>query len=74
MPLVHLDPTYERKVQRARAMAPGEKLLEGPRLFAAAVRRMKEGIRNQFPDADETRVHEIVIERLAILKRTNTVR
>lgn len=73
MALVPLDPTYESKVRRARAMTPEQKLLEGPRLFATSCRIMKDGIRDQFPDADEQRVHEILRERLAILKRRNDV-
>jgi hypothetical protein len=74
MPLIHLDPSYESKIRRARAMDPEDKLLEGPRLFAGALERMKDGIRDQFPEADEKRVQEIVLERLALLKRTTQVR
>ena len=63
------DPTYASKVARARQTPPEQKILDGPQLFASVCRRMKEGIRMQFPDADEARVHEILLERLAIAKK-----
>src|SRR5262245_907766 len=69
MPNLHLDPTYECKVRRARATPPEKKLPDGMRLLATSCRMMKGGIRDQFPDTDEERVHQILSERLALLKR-----
>lgn len=50
-------------------MSMGEKILAGPRLFEAACRMMRAGIRLQHPDADEARVTELLRERLALQRR-----
>ena len=63
------DDIYRERVLRARATPPEEKLLAGPRLFEQACRIMIDGIRHQFPDADENRVLEILRERLALSRR-----
>jgi hypothetical protein len=44
---------YAQQIDRARGMDPGEKLLEGPRLFERACRLMVEGIRQPVVTADE---------------------
>lgn len=62
------DPLY-REVLSARAMRPEDKLLAGPRLLDLACRVMMDGIRHQYPDADERRVQEILRERLALARR-----
>ena len=49
------DPLYRDEVLAARVMTPEEKLLAGPQLFDFACRIALDGIRNQFPDADEQR-------------------
>jgi hypothetical protein len=55
---------YIEEVDRARAMSPGEKLLEGARLFDRACRLMADGIRHQHPDLDDDQVRAILVERL----------
>lgn len=52
------------KKSSARAMAPEDKLLEGPRLFERACRVMCEGIRHQHPDLDEAGVEALLRARL----------
>jgi hypothetical protein len=64
-----IDSLYRERVLRARRTPLDEKLLDGPRLFARSCRIMADGIRNQYPDADEQRVQEILRERLALLRR-----
>jgi hypothetical protein len=59
---------YAEEVARAREMAPGEKLLEGPRLFDRACRLMTDGIRHRHPEADDDAVHEMLIALLARLR------
>jgi hypothetical protein len=68
------DAIYRENVLRARQMSPAEKLLAGPRLFARVCRIMVDGIRHQFPNADEQRVQEILAERLALLRRLEGAR
>lgn len=64
-----IDEIYRQKLRAARAMSPEDKLLAGPRLFERSCRIMAEGIRSEYPDADEDRVQEILRGRLALLRR-----
>ena len=64
-----IDDIYRQKLRAARAMSPEDKLLAGPRLFERSCRIMADGIRSEYPDADEDRVQEILRERLALLRR-----
>jgi hypothetical protein len=50
-------------------MSPDDKLLAWPQLFDRSCRIMADGIREQYPDADEARVQEILRERLALVRR-----
>lgn len=65
------DTLYREEVARARAMSPGDKLLEGPRLFDRACRLMADGVRYRHPDLDEEGVRAMVeaqLRRLAALE------
>jgi len=61
---------FEREqIEEARAMSPGMKLFLGPQIFDRTVQFMMAGVRSQFSEADESRVQEIVRERLALARR-----
>ncbi len=60
---------YRERVLRARQESPEAKLLDGPRLFDFCCRIVADGIRNEFPEADEQRVQEILAQRIALLRR-----
>ncbi len=64
-----IDEIFRSRVRAARAMPPEEKLLAGARLFDRSCRIMCDGIRDEYPDADERRVQEILRERLALARR-----
>jgi hypothetical protein len=64
-----IDQLYREQVLRARAMPPEEKVALGLRLFDRSCRIMADGIRDEFPDADEARVQEILRARLALARR-----
>ena len=64
-----IDELYRDEVRWARETPPGEKLLDGPRLFAFACRIMADGIRSQHPGASEEQVERLVKERLALQDR-----
>jgi hypothetical protein len=68
-----IDALLEDKVEAARQMDPGEKILDGPRLFDFASEFCKAGIRQQYPDADDARVHELFLERLRIREQMDQV-
>jgi hypothetical protein len=63
------DEMYWERVRQARQMAPSDKVLAGFRLFDLTRKIMADGIRDQFPDADESRVQEILRKRLALSRR-----
>jgi len=63
------DAIYREKVLRARATPPEQKLFAGVELFTLACEVTKAGIRSQFPDADESRVGEILQQRLDLSRR-----
>ena len=60
---------YRERVLRARGTAPEQKFFDGAQLFERACRIMAAGIRNQFPEADEEKVDEILVQRLELLRR-----
>jgi hypothetical protein len=62
------DALYREEIERARAMSPEAKLLEGVRLFERACRVMADGIRHQHAGLDEASVQEILAARLAQLR------
>jgi hypothetical protein len=64
-----IDAIYRERVLRARATPPEEKFLEGARLFEMVCRIMRDGIRHQYPDADERRVEELLVKRLDLARR-----
>jgi hypothetical protein len=57
------------KVESARRMSFEDKLLAGPRLFDMVCQVMCDGIRMQFPTADEAEVRRMLRERLAVNRR-----
>jgi hypothetical protein len=58
---------YVEEIARARAMAPEDKLLEGPRLFERACRLMDDGIRHEHPELDGRGVRALLATRLSRL-------
>ena len=69
-----IDAIFKDKVLQARNMTLDRKFIAGPELFAMACRITKAGIRHQHPDADEQRVHEILLQRLALGRRLREMR
>lgn len=55
---------YADRLDRARARRPMLKLLDGFELFDEACQRMRAGIRNQFPAANDADVERILHERI----------
>ena len=45
-----------------------------PRLFAGVCERMKEGLRDEHPDATEEEIHSLLLQRLACLRKLDTTR
>ena len=64
-----IDELDRERVERARQMAPADRVLASLQLFELTSKIMAAGIRSQFPDADDRRVQEILRERLALSRR-----
>ena len=64
-----MDSIFIEKVLRARQRTPGEKMLDGPRLFAMGCLMMRNGIRWQFPEFTEEQVEAELVRRLAIRRQ-----
>ena len=60
------------KVRPARMMSGEDRMLAGPRLFAGVCQRMKEGIRDESPSSDEVEIHQLLLQRLAKLRKLET--
>ena len=64
-----IDELYRQELHEARTMPPETKLLLGEELFAYACSITLAGIRNQFPDADETGRRRILERRLELQRK-----
>lgn len=60
------------KVRQARMMSEEDRMLAGPRLFAGVCERMKEGLRDESPNAPEEQIHLLLLKRLARLRKLET--
>lgn len=69
-----IDDIYRRRILRARAMSPGEKMLSGANLFEMGCEITRAGIRAQHPGADEAEVERILRDRLALSRRLEEIR
>lgn len=69
-----VDSIYQERVLRARRIPLDTKLLLGPQLFEEACGRVADGIRSEYPDADEQRVQEILRARLDLYQRLRQLR
>lgn len=71
-----MEPTREfiasidrAKMAQARQMSDGERILAGAQIFSRVCRWARDGIRSQFPDADEAAVERELDRRLALARR-----
>jgi len=62
------------KVRQARMMTAEDRVLAGPRLFAGVCGRMKEGLRDEQPEATEEEIHRMLLQRFARLRKLETTR
>jgi len=69
-----IDDLFRERVLRARRTPPGEKLLDGFRLFEMALVFTRAGIRAENPGADDNRIEELLAKRIALLNRLEEIR
>ena len=53
-----------RKIERAKKASMEEKMLDGPRLFRLLCQAIKAGLRLDHPEADDEKLHQLLIERV----------
>ncbi len=68
------DALFREQVETARAMTVEQRILAGMSLSELACRVTMDGIRHQFPEADETEVARLLAERLALARRLEEAR
>lgn len=64
-----LDAIYRDRVQRARQVPLGEKLLAGGELFEQVCDRMRDGLRDENPGVGKETIEELLGRRLDLLRR-----
>lgn len=69
VPRLSADDLFWEQIETARQQSIEEKILASLDLFDLACEFMRAGIRDQYPDADDARVEEILDERLALGRR-----
>lgn len=67
-----VDEIYRRRVLRARASDPLEKMWDGPRLFEGVLGRMRIGIQAQLATTDPSVIRAELGRRLSILAATHS--
>jgi hypothetical protein len=58
-----MDPSFRHRVERARKLTVEQRFYDTLELVDLGLESMRAGIRMQFPDADETKVREILRRR-----------
>lgn len=66
-----VDPIYRDKVLRARGLSIGDRITTGIELFETSFKLMRDGVRHQFPEADDNEVERILRRRLARVKQVH---
>ena len=64
-----LDAIYRDRVQRARQVPLGKKLLAGGELFEQVCDRMRDGLRDENPGVGKETIEELLGRRLDLLRR-----
>ena len=64
-----VDAIYRDRVLRARQVPPEKKLLAGAELFEQVCERMRAGLRDENPGADEPAIEILLRKRLSLLRR-----
>ena len=63
------DEIFLSKLEQARQLSVGQKLLAGPELFDMGLMMMRSGIRMRYPEYNEKQVNNEIFRRLEIVRR-----
>jgi hypothetical protein len=61
-----MDDSFRQQIERARQMTGEDKVRESLQLFDRTRRMMLDGLRDEYPDATEEKLLDLLSERLAI--------
>ena len=64
-----LENEIRRRVQAGSSLSPGERILAGIKQSELAIRVVEDGLRDQYPDADEATIASLLLERIRLMKR-----
>jgi hypothetical protein len=57
------------RIKHAISLTPEQRLLAGFEQSELAIDGVKDGIRDQNPDADETTIHHLLVERVRLMRK-----
>lgn len=69
-----LDEIYRRKILHSRKLTPEQRITCALELSDSVARIIRDGVRNQFPNACEDEVQRLFIERVRRVKRLDEQR
>ncbi len=58
-----------RRVQASSGLSPEERILAGIKQSELAIRVVEDGLRDQYPDADEAAIASLLLERVRLMKK-----
>ena len=68
-----MDASFWEEVERSRRMTLQQRFLGTLEMIDMTRRLNVDGIRHQFPDADETRIREILLQRYRIARELDAI-
>ena len=70
----NLQNDIRRRVQASSGLAPEERILAGIKQSELAIRVVKDGLRDQFPNANDATIASLLLERIRLMKRVQNRR
>lgn len=64
-----LQNEIQRRVQASSGLRPEERILAGIKQSELAIRVVEDGLRDQYPDADEATIALLLLERVRLMKK-----
>jgi len=64
-----LQNEIRRRVQASSGLSPEERILAGIKQSELAIRVVEDGLRDQYPDADEAAIASLFLERVRLMKK-----
>lgn len=70
----HRQDEIRRRVEASSGLSPEERILAGIKQSELAIRVVEDGLRDQWPDADEATIASLLLERVRLMKKIQSRR